>query len=55
MEAEYQLGTIEQWYDRATALDWNWRKSRRKEKRLKRRRELGRAASRQQEQRQIMP
>jgi len=55
MEAEHQLGTIEQWYDRATALDCNWRKSRREEERLKRRRELGGAAPRQQEQRQIMP
>ena len=35
MEAENQPGSIEQWYQRATALDRNWRKSRREEKRLK--------------------
>ena len=27
MEAENQPGSIEQWYKRATALDWNWRES----------------------------
>ena len=55
MEAEYRPGTIEQWYNRATALDWNWRESRREEERLKGRRELEGTAPRQQEQRQIMP
>jgi len=28
MEAENQPGSIEQWYRRTTALDWNWRESR---------------------------
>ena len=35
MEVERQPGTIEQWYDRAMALDWNWKKSRREEERLR--------------------
>ena len=35
IEAEHQPGTMEQWYERATALDWNWRKRRREEERLK--------------------
>jgi len=35
MEAEHQLGTVEQWYDRAIALDRNWRESRREEERLR--------------------
>ena len=35
MEAEYQPGTMEQWYERATTLDQNWRESRRKEERLR--------------------
>ena len=29
MEAENQPSSIEQWYRRATALDLNWRESRR--------------------------
>ena len=39
MEAKNQLGSIEQWYKRATALDRNWRKSKREKERLKRRKE----------------
>jgi len=35
MKAEQQPSSIEQWYDRAVALDRNWRESRREEKRLK--------------------
>ena len=35
MEAENQLGSIKQWYKRATALDRNWRKSKREEERLR--------------------
>ena len=34
IESENQLGSIEQWYRRATALDRNWRESRREEERL---------------------
>jgi len=55
MEAEHQPRTIKQWYDRATALDWNWRESRREEERLRGRKEQGGTAPRQQEQRQTMP
>ena len=35
MEAENPPTSIEQWYRRATALDRNWRKSRKEEERLK--------------------
>ena len=41
MKTEHQPGTIEQWYDRAMALDQNWRKNRREEERLRRQREQG--------------
>ena len=34
MESENPLTSIEQWYRRATALDRNWRESRREEERL---------------------
>ena len=51
MEAENPPASIEQWYRRATALDRNWRESRREEERLKKK-ELGGG---KQEQRQILP
>ena len=51
MEAENLPASIEQWYRRATALDRNWRESRREEKRL-RKKEVGGG---KQEQRQILP
>ena len=35
MEAEHQPETVEQWYERAIALDQNWRESRREEERLR--------------------
>ena len=35
MEAENLPASIEQWYRRATALDRNWRESRREEERLR--------------------
>jgi len=35
MEAENPLASIEQWYRRATALNRNWRESRREEERLR--------------------
>ena len=41
MEAENLPASIKQWYKRATALDKNWRESRRKEKRLKGKKETG--------------
>ena len=34
MELENPLTSMEQWYRRATALDWNWRESRREEEKL---------------------
>jgi len=54
MEAENQLGSIEQWYRRATALDQNWRESRREEERLRGKKEHGGGALKQ-EQKQILP
>ena len=50
MEAENPPTSIENWYRRATALDRNWRESRREEERLKKR-EIGG----KQEQRQSLP
>ena len=54
MEVENPLASIEQWYKRATALDRNWRESRREEERLRGRKEQGGGASKQ-EQRQSLP
>jgi len=54
MEAENPLASIEQWYKRATALDRNWRESRREEERLKGKKEMIGGAPKQ-EQKQIMP
>ena len=51
MEAENLPTSIEQWYRRATALDRNWRKSRREEERL-RKKEVGGG---KEEQRQSLP
>jgi len=51
MEAENLPASIEQWYRRATALDRNWRESKREEERLKKK-EVGEG---KQEQRQILP
>ena len=51
MEAENPPASIEQWYRRATALDRNWRESRREEERL-RKKEVGGG---KQEQRQSLP
>jgi len=41
MEAENPLTSIEQWYQRAMALDRNWRESRREEERLRKKEEEG--------------
>ena len=49
MEAENPPASIEQWYRRATALDRNWRESRKEEERL-RKREVGGGV-----QKQILP
>ena len=54
MEAENPPASIEQWYRRATALDRNWRESRREEERLRGRKEAMGGAPKQ-EQRQSLP
>jgi len=54
MEVENLPASIEQWYRRATALDRNWRKSRREEERLQGKKEQGGGAPKQ-EQRHILP
>jgi len=41
IETENQPSSIEQWYRRATALDRNWRESRREEERLRGKKEQG--------------
>ena len=51
MEAENLPASIEQWYKRVTALDRNWRESRREEKRMRGKKEGGGGAPKQ-EQRQ---
>jgi len=52
MEAENPPTSIEQWYRRATALDRNWRESRREEERLKKK-EIG--GGTQKQKRQSLP
>jgi len=54
MEAENLPASIEQWYKRATALDRNWRESRREEERLRGKKEATGSAPKQ-EQRQSLP
>jgi len=54
MEAENLPASIEQWYKRATALDRNWRESRREEERLRGKKEQGGGAPKQ-ELRQSLP
>jgi len=49
MEAENPPASIEQWYRRATALDRNWRESRREEERL-RKKEVGGGGPKQERQ-----
>jgi len=41
IEVENQLGLIEQWYRRVTALDRNWRESKREEERIRGKKEAG--------------
>ena len=54
IEVENLLASIEQWYKRATALDKNWRESRREEERLRGKKESTGGVLKQ-EQRQNMP
>ena len=53
MEAENPPTSIEQWYRRTTALDRNWRESRKEEERLRGRKEQGGGAPKQEK--QILP
>ena len=48
IEAERLPSNIEQWYEHTTNLDRYWRKSRRKEERLRERQEQGVSLSKQQ-------
>jgi len=54
MEMENPLTSIENWYRRATALDRNWRESRREEERLRGKKEMMGGAPKQ-EQKQSLP
>ena len=54
MEAKNPPTSIEQWYKRATALDRNWRESKREEERLRGKKEATGGAPKQ-EQKQNMP
>jgi len=54
MESENPPTSLEQWYRRATALDRNWRESRREEERLRGKKETG-GGGQKQEQRQSLP
>ena len=49
MEAENPPASIEQWYQRAMALDRNWRESRREEERLRGKKEMGGEAPKQEQ------
>jgi len=49
MEVENLLASIEQWYKKATALDRNWRESRREEKRLRGKKEVTGGAPKQEQ------
>ena len=50
MEVENPLTSIENWYRRATALDRNWRESRREEERLRGKKETGGVGQKQEKQ-----
>ena len=49
MEVENLPTSIENWYRRATALDRNWRESRREEEKLRGRKEQGEGAPKQEQ------
>jgi len=50
IEAENLLASIEQWYRKTTALDRNWRESRREEERLREKKEQGGGVQKQKRQ-----
>jgi len=47
MEAKNLSASIEQWYKRAMVLDRNWRESRKEEKRLREKKEIGEGTQKQ--------
>jgi len=47
MEVENLPASIKQWYGRTTALNRNWRESRREEERLRGKKEIGGGAPKQ--------
>ena len=47
MEAENLLASIDRWYKRATALDRNWRESKREKERLRGKKEITGGAPKQ--------
>jgi len=53
MESENPPISIEQWYRRATALDRNWRESRREEERLRGKKETGGGGQKQEQQQSL--
>jgi len=53
METENPPVSIEQWYRRATALDRNWRESRREKERLRDKKEVG--GGMQKQEKQLLP
>ena len=55
MEVENPPTSIEQWYRRATALDKNWRESRREKERLRGRKEVGGGVQKQERQSLLRP
>ena len=54
MEAKNPPASIEQWYRRATALDRNWRESRREEERLRGKKEVGGGAPKQKQRQSLL-
>ena len=53
IETENLPVSIKQWYRRATALDRNWRESRREEERLRGKKEVG--GGMQKQEKQLLP
>ena len=55
MEAENQLASIKQWYKRVMALNRNWRENKRKEKRLRGKKEIEGGMQKQEKQIMLQP
>ena len=54
MEAENPPASIEQWYQRTTALDRNWRESRREKEKLQGKKEPGGGALKQKQRQSLL-